>query len=73
MPAFWFRQTAQLTEDLSNLAKLLLVAPSLLQYTGFGFIGLSILIGMIGAYVTYRRGWMWTESEEEQLLSQRSN
>lgn len=73
MPAFWFKQSAELTQDLSNLAKLLIIAPSFLQYTGFGFISLGVLIGMIGAYITYRRGWTWRESEEEQLLDEPSH
>lgn len=73
MPIFWFRQIAELSEDLSNLGKILLVVPFVIQYTGFGLIGLGMLIGMIGAYVTYRKGWTWTESEEEQLLDGTSN
>lgn len=72
MPAFWFRQKANLTQDFANLVKLLLIMPSLIQYTGIGFICLGILIGLIGVYVTYRNGWT-ARSEEEQLLSETQN
>lgn len=73
MPAFWFRQKADLPDNLASLAKILVLVPSLAQDTGYGFIALGVLIGAIGAYITYRRGWLWSECEEEELLSENGN
>lgn len=66
MPSFWFQQTADLSKDLATQTKLLLVAPSAGVYTGYGFIGIGILLIIVGGVVTYRRGWK--QSEEEPLI-----
>nr|CAH7713169.1 unnamed protein product [Callosobruchus chinensis] len=68
MPAFWFSQTAQMTDELVGLAKILLVLPSAGVYTGYGLVSIGILLGLIGCTITYRKGWR--ESEEESLLNQ---
>ncbi|KAJ8971442.1 hypothetical protein NQ314_000698 [Rhamnusium bicolor] len=70
MPAFWFKQTAEMTKDLANQATLLLVMPSAGTYTGYGFIGIGTLLIIIGCFITYRKGWK--KSEEEELLNQQS-
>lgn len=70
MPSFWFQQTADLSKDLADQTKLLLVAPSVGTYTGYGFIGIGILLLVVGGVVTYRRGWK--QSEEEEILTQQS-
>lgn len=68
MPAFWFSQQVELTEDLASPVKTILSLPSAGEYTGFTLLGLGALIAIIGFAVTYRRGWH--DSEEEQLLDQ---
>lgn len=70
MPSFWFQQTVELSKDLASQTKLLLVAPSLGTYTGYGFIGIGILLIIVGGFIIYRRGWK--QSEEEGLLNQQS-
>lgn len=70
MPSFWFQQTVELSKDLASQTKLLLVAPSVGTYTGYGFIGIGILLIIVGGFITYRRGWK--QSEEEGLLNQPS-
>lgn len=67
MPCFWFVQKAQLTEDLSGLAKTILIARSAGTYTGYGLIGLGALILIIFAFVTFRKGW--SSNDEEHLLN----
>lgn len=54
MPCFWFAQKAQLTEDLSSLAKLLLIGGSIGTNTGYGLIGLGALFLIIFGVVTCR-------------------
>lgn len=68
MPIFWFSQTAELTNDLADTVKMVLILPSAGQYTGYGLLGLGLLLGAIGIFITYRLGWQ--DSEEEHLLNQ---
>ncbi|XP_049825734.1 protein croquemort isoform X2 [Aethina tumida] len=70
-PMLWFKQTAELTEDLSSLAKLMLVMPNVGTYTGYGFIGLGTLLLTLGVVITFRRGWK-DSSDDERLLNQQS-
>ncbi|KAJ8922773.1 hypothetical protein NQ315_007808 [Exocentrus adspersus] len=71
MPSFWFKQTADLSEDLAAQAKVLLVAPVVGTNTGYGFIGIGALLIVVGVFITYRRGWK--QSEEEELLNGRQS
>lgn len=67
----WFKESAELTEDLSSLAKLMLVMPNVGTYTGYGFIGLGTLLLTLGVVITFRRGWK-DSSDDERLLNQQS-
>lgn len=54
MPCFWFAQKAELTKDLSSLAKLILIAGPIGTNTGYGLIGLGVLFLIIFGVVTWR-------------------
>lgn len=70
VPMLWFENTAELSEDLANEGKLLLVMPSVGQNTGYGLIGIGCLLLVTFSVLTYRKGWRGTDSE--QLISQDS-
>ncbi|XP_019757382.1 protein croquemort isoform X2 [Dendroctonus ponderosae] len=57
MPCFWFAQKAELTEDLSVLAKTILIGKPAGVYTGYGILGLGILLFVIFGFITYKTGW----------------
>lgn len=71
MPAFWFKQYAELTEDLASMAKTILIVPNASTYTGYGLLGLGLLILSIAGYLTARKAWV-SESEDTQILTQNS-
>ncbi|XP_044750062.1 protein croquemort-like isoform X2 [Coccinella septempunctata] len=64
MPVLWFRQEAAITENLADLAKTLILLPSIGTYTAYGVIGLGCLLLLIGSFITVRQGWRGTEDEE---------
>ncbi|XP_050299507.1 protein croquemort [Anthonomus grandis grandis] len=57
MPCFWFAQKAELTEDLSSMVKLIIVAEKVGNYTAYGLTLIGILLLIIYTYITYKRGW----------------
>lgn len=64
----WFKQYAVLSEDLAKQAKMLLILPSIGQYTGYTIVALgSILLLVFGFFTwkSFRKG-----REEETLLNQ---
>lgn len=63
MPCFWFAQKAELTEDLSILAKIMLVGKPVGTYTGYGMLGLGIIFFVIFGYTTYKKGWESMDGE----------
>lgn len=71
MPMLWFRQSALLTPDLANQAKMLLTLPSVFQYTGYGMIGLGVLFLAIAALMHFRKEWKDTDTEE--LITEESS
>lgn len=71
MPCFWFAQKAELTQDLSSLAKLLLIGGSIGTNSGYGLIGLGALFLIIFGVVTYRT--VWKSNDDQAHLIQSEN
>ncbi|XP_072385233.1 protein croquemort isoform X2 [Diabrotica undecimpunctata] len=57
MPMFWFSQQADLTSDLADSVKGVLLLAPIGAYTGYGLLGIGVLITIIGLVITYRKGW----------------
>lgn len=70
IPMLWFRQSAMLTEDYANMAKMLLVLPSVGIYTGYGMLSFGILLLVIVAFITLHSGWK--KQEGQRLLPQQT-
>jgi hypothetical protein len=57
VPILWFTQSAELTDDLADLAKLLLSLPAIGMATFFGLAGIGALLIVSGIVITLRNGW----------------
>lgn len=57
IPMLWFRQTAELTQELANEAKVVVLITTVVQYTSFGVIGIGSLILCIALYLTLTGRW----------------
>lgn len=66
MPMVWFRQTAVLTSSYAKQVKVLLVLPEIIPYTGYGIVGISLILLASFLFITFHKGW--TEKEEQRLL-----
>lgn len=64
MPVLWFYQHADITENLADLAKTLIILPNIGLYTSYGIIALGCLLLIVGSFITVRHGWKGTEDEE---------
>ncbi|CAO1313413.1 unnamed protein product [Diamesa serratosioi] len=67
MPMFWFRQTAELTEELAGQAKWALLLPDIGMYTAYGFAGIGVVIVALSIFLIFFK-WRRTE-DTENLLS----
>ncbi|KAJ9585302.1 hypothetical protein L9F63_002887 [Diploptera punctata] len=67
MPALWFTQSAEVTSDLADLAKLLINLPAIGMGTFFGLAGIGALLILAGIVITLRKGWKGDEGDK--LLS----
>lgn len=67
VPMLWFSQTARLTQQLGDKAKVLLTVPAIVSYTGYAVIGIAVLLVFITACVKLKKAWPTTE--EERLLN----
>jgi hypothetical protein len=64
VPILWFTQSAELTEDLADLAKLLVKLPTIGLTTFFGLAGIGALLLVSGLMVTLRNGWEGQEGDK---------
>jgi len=64
VPILWFTQSAELTPDLANMAKLLLKLPSIGLATFFGLAGIGALLIVCGIVITVRNGWEGEEGDK---------
>lgn len=71
LPMLWFKQTAELSKTLSDQAKILLVLPSVGNYTGYGVVTIGVVLVFMAIYLTFKNAWQVT-GDEERLISQQS-
>jgi scavenger receptor class B protein 1 len=63
-PILWFKQRAELTEELASQAKIAIMLPSLGTYVAYGLLGLGVLIA-ISAMACYALVWRRIEEDED--------
>ncbi|KAG5674505.1 hypothetical protein PVAND_004467 [Polypedilum vanderplanki] len=63
-PVLWFRQKAELTEELANQAKVATNLPSIGSWIAYGLFGLGILIA-ISSVLCYIFNWKRTEENDD--------
>jgi scavenger receptor class B, member 1 len=67
MPMFWFRQVAELTEDLAGQAKIAVMLPDIGVWFAYALAGLGGLLVLLGVYCFAYR---WRQvAEDEEILS----
>jgi hypothetical protein len=66
VPILWFTQTAELSDDLADLTKLLVSLPAIGFSIFFGLAGIGVLLIVSGLVITLRKGWQ--EDEKDKLL-----
>lgn len=57
IPILWFTQSAELTDSLADLAKLLINLPTIGLVTFFGLAGIGALLILSGVAITLRNSW----------------
>jgi hypothetical protein len=57
VPVLWFTQSAELSDSLADLAKLLINLHTIGLATFFGFAGIGALLIICGIVITLRKGW----------------
>jgi hypothetical protein len=63
VPILWFTQTAELSDNLANLTKLLVSLPAIGFVIFFGLGGIGALLIVSGLVITLRKGW-----EEDEIV-----
>lgn len=66
MPCLWFKQYADISEDLATMAKTIIILPNLGKFTGYGIMGIGSLIFLIGLCVVFMKG---RGTDDEQVLT----
>jgi len=64
VPILWFTQSAELTPDLADMAKLLIKLPTIGLATLFGLAGIGALLIVCGIVITVRNGWKGEEGDK---------
>jgi hypothetical protein len=67
VPILWFAQSAELTPELANMAKLMVKLPAIGLGTFFGLAGIGALIIVCGIVITLRNGWEVQEGGDKLL------
>lgn len=68
MPMFWFRQTADITEDLARSAYWASNASDIGTYVAYGIAAIGALVMMVGTYLTLARKWQRTHHDDDDEL-----
>jgi hypothetical protein len=64
VPILWFTQSAELSDSLADLAKLLIRLPTIGMVTFFGLAGIGALLIISGIVITLRNGWEGDEGDK---------
>lgn len=57
MPMFWFRQVADLSDDLARAAWWAVKLPYLGLWMAYGLAGLAAIFIIVGAYLSFAKKW----------------
>lgn len=68
MPMFWFRQLAELNEDLASQAKIAVILPDIGVWVAYGLFGVGGVLVLLGVYCFAFR-WRTATSDDEPILS----
>lgn len=68
MPMFWFRQRADITEDLARSAYWATKAANIGLYMAYGIAAIAVLVMAVGAYLTLTRKWQRTHHDDDDEL-----
>jgi scavenger receptor class B, member 1 len=68
VPMFWFRQTASLTPELADQAKIAVMLPDIGMYIAIGIAIVGFVIVIVGLYCLLYR-WKRVLSDDEELLT----
>lgn len=68
MPMFWFRQSADITEELARSAWWAGKAPDIGTYTCYAIAGLAIVVMLIGTYLSLAKKWTRTRHDDDDEL-----
>ncbi|GAB0094338.1 Protein croquemort [Sergentomyia squamirostris] len=68
VPMLWFRQTANLTEDLAKSAWWAVNLRPFGLYLAFGLLAIGGVFVLVGIFLTIMKKWTWTKEEDEEPL-----
>lgn len=68
MPMFWFRQSADITEELAKSARWAVAAEDIGLYVAWSIAGLAVLVMLIGGYLSYTQKWARTHHDDDDEL-----
>uniref|UniRef100_A0A1B0D2U3 Protein croquemort n=1 Tax=Phlebotomus papatasi TaxID=29031 RepID=A0A1B0D2U3_PHLPP len=66
IPMLWFRQTANLTEDLAKTAWWAINLPDFGLWIAFGIVGLGAVIVIVGIVLTITKKWTWSNRDDDE-------
>lgn len=68
MPMFWFRQAADITEDLAKSAYWASNAPDIGSYVAYAIAGMAVIVMLIGMYLSVTKKWTRTHHDDDDEL-----
>lgn len=68
MPMFWFKQSADITEDLARSAWWAGNASDIGTYVCYGIAGLAVIVMLIGGYLSLSNRWTRRQHDDDDEL-----
>lgn len=68
MPMFWFRQTADITEELARSAYWASKASDIGSYVAYAIAGLAVVAMLVGLYLTLAKKWTRIHHDDDDEL-----
>lgn len=73
IPMFWFRQSAEITEDLAKSVYWASKAKYIGTYFAYALGGLAFLIIMVAVYISFAKKWAPRHGDDDELLTDSIN